>query len=67
MTEAPKKRGRPAKAAVAPAKAPSVASKGKLRCNVANAIFDGNGGFLAVGETFDAPNGDDLIAKGLAE
>jgi hypothetical protein len=65
MTDAPKKRGRPAKPAVAPAEAPS--AKGKLRCKVANAIFDGKGGFLAVGETFDAPEADSLIAKGLAE
>ena len=66
----PKKRGRPAKVAVAAAEAPPVASKGKLRVVVADMIHDGQGGFLAVGTMFDAVDdeaAEQLKARGLAE
>ena len=66
MTDAPKRRGRPAKA-------PSVeviAAKSGLRVKKADAIHDGKGGFLAVGAVFepaDADAGEALKAKGFAE
>lgn len=43
---------------------------GTLKVKVADAISDGDGGFLAVGDTFtpaDEEAGEDLKAKGLAE
>lgn len=57
MTEAPKKRGRPAKAA----------PDGTLTVKAADAIHDGKGGFLSVGDTFEPADADSLKAKGLAE
>ena len=69
MTE-PKRRGRPAKAAVAPVEVPSVdatPTKGALTVKVADMIHDGLGGFLPVGHKFDAADGESLKAKGLAE
>ena len=41
--------------------------KGGLKVKVADAIADGEGGWLPVGATFDAADPDSLIAKGLAE
>ena len=64
------KRGRPAKAAVEAAKAPSVASKGSLRVKAPDTIFDGNGGFYPVGHMFDPVDAETsaaLIARGFAE
>jgi hypothetical protein len=55
MTEP--KRGRPRKAE----------QIGALKVKVADAIHDGEGGFLPVGATFDAADGESLKAKGLAE
>lgn len=43
---------------------------GSLTVKVADSIFDGEGGFLAVGASFDAVDDEaaaDLVAKGLAE
>lgn len=55
MTEV--KRGRPAKAK----------PESALTVKVANAVYDGKGGFLPVGATFDAVDAASLKAKGLAE
>lgn len=62
MTDDKPKRGRPRKATPVPEKG--------LRVKKPNAIFDGKGGFLAVGAVF-APVDDEtaeiLKARGLAE
>lgn len=45
-------------------------SDGNLTVKVADTISDGDGGFLAVGDTFtpvDEEAGEELKAKGLAE
>lgn len=69
MTEAPKRRGRKPAVKVE-AVEPAAKPKHGLKVKKADAIHDGEGGFLAVGATF-SPADDDaaaaLVAQGLAE